>query len=100
MMECELFILCGKFFEGKIEMKEFDQLVGTQLKTMDQLLDLQTELERYQAIQRSLKEKGEQEEIQKQIQRTQQALRGMQELFEQQTKQIIDFFQKEKSIHN
>ncbi|WP_028399857.1 YgaB family protein [Ectobacillus panaciterrae] len=81
-------------------MSEFDRLVGTQLKTMDQLLDLQTKLERYQMMQRSLKDGAEHQEIQERIQQTQQELRGVQEMFEQQTKQIIDSFQKEKFIHN
>lgn len=81
-------------------MMEFDRLVGTQLKTMDRLLDLQMELERYQHLEPNLTEVTQQEELQRQIEKVQQELHSMQGVFEQQTKQIIASFQKGKCIHN
>ncbi|UOY91815.1 stress-induced protein [Ectobacillus sp. JY-23] len=74
-------------------MNEFDRLVEAQLKTMDQLLDLQTTLERYQTALRT----GE--DVAEKISDTKQQLQGIQELFEIQTKQIIESFERDQAVH-
>ncbi|MDG4657216.1 YgaB family protein [Ectobacillus antri] len=74
-------------------MNEFDRLVEAQLKTMDQLLDLQTTLERYQIAFRT----GE--DVAEKILDTKQQLQGIQELFEIQTKQIIESFERDQAVH-
>ncbi|MFX3623314.1 MAG: YgaB family protein [Ectobacillus sp.] len=80
-------------------MREFDRLVGEQLKIMNELLDLQMELERYQRMSRIMKDHVKLEEIQEHIQKTQRNLHTLQEAFEQQTHEVIQSFQKEKVIH-
>ena len=81
-------------------MKQFDLLVSEQLKTMDQLLNLQTELERYKSL-KYLRERERDEEslreLRVEIQKRQQELHLLHQTFEQQTKQVIESFQQERS---
>ncbi len=81
-------------------MKQFDLLVSEQLKTMDQLLDLQTELERYKSLEYLREGERDEEslrELRVEIQKRQQELHQLHLIFEQQTKQVIESFQQEKS---
>jgi len=80
--------------------KQFDLLVSEQLKTMDQLLDLQTELERYKSLEYLREQERDEEslrELRVEIQKRQQELQLLHQTFEQQTKQVIESFQQEKS---
>lgn len=81
-------------------MKQFDLLVSEQLKTMDQLLDLQMELERYKNLEYLREQERDEEslrELRVEIQKRQQELYLLHQTFEQQTKQVIESFQQEKS---
>lgn len=81
-------------------MKQFDLLVSEQLKTMDQLLDLQMELERYKNLEYLREQERDEEslrELRAEIQKRQQELYLLHQTFEQQTKQVIESFQQEKS---
>lgn len=77
-------------------MKTFNRLVGEQLKTMDRLLELQAELERYQKIQREnthLQDEAKQLFIQKEVEQTKNELTAIQEIFEKQTEDVIRSYQ-------
>ncbi|MDQ0220849.1 hypothetical protein ELQ35_21085 [Peribacillus cavernae] len=78
-------------------MKEFDRLINEQLKTMDKLLFLQSEIERCQEIEqqlRSLQEQTEIEPINEEIIRMKKELSGIQDIFEQQTEEVIRYYQE------
>ncbi|CAM4337783.1 stress-induced protein [Bacillus manliponensis] len=82
-------------------MNLFDNLVGEQLKTMDELLKLQTHLEHYQQIINSKNEKTDTKElhfIRQEILKTELELKALQEKFEKQTKAVIQSFENEKAI--
>jgi HD superfamily phosphohydrolase YqeK len=82
-------------------MKLFNDLVTAQMKTMDQLLYLQGEVERCEAFKEELvklqdeaKMKGLEEEIEK----MKNELKDIQQTFERQTMEVIESFEKEKKI--
>ncbi|PLT33015.1 YgaB family protein [Bacillus sp. V5-8f] len=78
-------------------MKEFDRLINEQLKTMEKLLFLQSEIERCQEIEQQLRDLQEQTEldsINDEIIRMKQELSGIQDMFEQQTEEVIRFYQE------
>ncbi|PLR95402.1 YgaB family protein [Bacillus sp. T33-2] len=78
-------------------MDQFNQLVTTQLKTMDKLLDIQSELEKCQQIEeelQSLQQETELEEIRAEIQRMKNELSDIHRIFEQQTEEVIRSYQE------
>ena len=84
-------------------MKDFDKLVGEQLETMDELLKLQSHLEKYQQIEMNEKDTWAKKElhfIRQEIYRTEVALKMLHEKFEEQTNSVIQSFTTEKMISN
>ncbi|MGE6346549.1 YgaB family protein [Bacillus mycoides] len=84
-------------------MNDFDKLVGEQLETMDELLKLQSHLEKYQQIEMSERDTCDKKElhfIRQEIYRTEMALKLLHEKFEQQTNNVIQSFEIEKIISN
>ncbi|ABY41708.1 YgaB family protein [Bacillus mycoides] len=84
-------------------MNDFDKLVGEQLETMDELLKLQSHLEKYQQIEMSGRDTCDKKElhfIRQEIYRTEIALKLLHEKFEQQTNNVIQSFETEKIISN
>ncbi|KUP08512.1 hypothetical protein Q75_02500 [Bacillus coahuilensis p1.1.43] len=82
-------------------MERFTFLVGEQLKTMDQLLFLQSEIERCQDIQRELEEMEQEAELESllnEIKRKKEELRQIQRQFEYQTEAVIESYQNEKEL--
>lgn len=77
------------------ELSRFDLLVTEQLETMDKLLKLQSEIERYQQMESGLLcEKDERlHSVQKEINRMKLELEMVQKLFEQQTEEVIKTYQ-------
>ncbi|ALC80406.1 MULTISPECIES: YgaB family protein [Bacillus] len=78
-------------------MAVFEELVGRQMKIMDKLLALQSDIERCQEFEKTLTALGEMEELealQKEIACKKRELDEIQELFQKQTKQVIMTFQK------
>ncbi|MFY4776482.1 YgaB family protein [Metabacillus sp. RGM 3146] len=77
-------------------METFNMLVGEQLKTMDRLLELQSELERCQEIQREVthfQDEATKLSIQKEVEQTKKELSAIQEIFEKQTEDVIRSYQ-------
>ncbi|MDQ0273607.1 YgaB family protein [Cytobacillus purgationiresistens] len=77
-------------------MKKFDLLVEEQMKTMEQLLFLQSELERCEEIEvqlMSLQEGTELESVQYEIIRMKDELKEIHQLFENQTEAVIASYQ-------
>jgi hypothetical protein len=73
-------------------MSRFDHLVREQLKTMEKLLFLQSEIERCQQLELELKElhnKTELETIKEEIQKMKIELKDIQNMFEIQTEEVI-----------
>jgi hypothetical protein len=73
-------------------MSKFDQLVSEQLRTMDKLLFLQSEIERCQELELELGELHNQTEllsIKQEIQKMKSELREIQLTFERQTEEVI-----------
>ncbi|ENQ3107673.1 protein of unknown function [Bacillus sp. 491mf] len=81
-------------------MKQFDELVGEQLRTMDELLKLQVHLERYQHLEMNEQDAKELHFIRQEIQRTGRTLKSLQLKFEQQTTAVIHAFENEKILPN
>ncbi|WP_299094688.1 YgaB family protein [uncultured Metabacillus sp.] len=70
----------------------FDQLVGEQLKTMDKLLYLQSEIERCQDIMKrmnALQDEAKIDSIQDEIEEMKLELNRIQQVFEKQTEEVI-----------
>jgi hypothetical protein len=77
-------------------MNEFNHLVSEQMKTMEKLLYLQSELERCQVIEEELKilqEETELDSVQYEIERMKIELREIQQIFEKQTEEVIRSYQ-------
>jgi short-subunit dehydrogenase involved in D-alanine esterification of teichoic acids len=77
-------------------MDQFNELVSTQLKTMDKLLYLQSELERCQQIEKqliTLRQNTELEEIREEIDRMKTELKDIHRIFEEQTEEVIRSYQ-------
>jgi predicted RNA-binding protein with RPS1 domain len=73
-------------------MSRFDHLVREQLKTMDKLLFLQSEIERCGELELELKElhnKTELQSIKEEIQKMKLELKDIQNKFEMQTEEVI-----------
>lgn len=77
-------------------MSHFDLLVGQQLETMDQLLFLQSEIERCQEIElelQRLQEQAQLKSVREEITSMKIQLREIQRTFEEQTAEIIKTYQ-------
>ncbi|MDQ0246941.1 YgaB family protein [Priestia abyssalis] len=77
-------------------MSHFDLLVGQQLETMDQLLFLQSEIERCQEIEfelQKLQEEAQLKSVREEITSMKIQLREIQRTFEEQTAEIIKTYQ-------
>lgn len=77
-------------------MSDFDLLVGQQLETMDQLLFLQSEIERCQEIEfelQKLQEEAQLKSVREEITSMKIQLREIQRTFEEQTAEIIKTYQ-------
>ncbi|YCA44173.1 hypothetical protein M1E11_02905 [Bacillus sp. JZ8] len=79
-------------------MQKFDQLVVKQMKTMDELLFIQSEIERCQEIERELlilQEETKLNSLQEEISIMKQQLKDIQTTFQNQTASIIETYEKE-----
>ena len=82
---------------GTVE--EFNRLVTEQMKTMDKLLFLQSELERCQDIEiqiRKLEQENELESVHMELSEMKDELRQLQKMFEMQTEDVIRSYQEMK----
>lgn len=78
-------------------MDKFNELVSTQMQTMEKLLYLQSELERCQEIEKqldALKQNAELEELRAEIDRKKLELQEIHRMFEKQTEEVIHTYQK------
>jgi YgaB-like protein len=78
-------------------MENFNSLVSEQMKTMEKLLYLQSELERCQEIEEELKaiqQETELESVQYEIIRMKEELKQIHRIFEEQTEEVIRSYQK------
>lgn len=78
-------------------MDKFNELVSTQMQTMEKLLYLQSELERCQEIEKqldTLKQNAELEELRVEIDRKKQELHEIHTMFEKQTEEVIHTYQE------
>ncbi|USK36140.1 hypothetical protein LIT25_03270 [Bacillus sp. F19] len=77
-------------------MKDFDQLVGNQLQTMEKLLCLQSEIERCQQLKEQLSNLPDEikcKEIESEIDFMKDELHVIQKVFEKQTEEVILSYQ-------
>ena len=80
-------------------MEEFNRLITEQMKTMDKLLFLQSELERCQDIEKQLKkleQENELESVQMELSKMKDELKEIQKMFEMQTEDVIRSYQEMK----
>ncbi|RBP93262.1 YgaB-like protein [Cytobacillus firmus] len=78
-------------------MENFNSLVSEQMKTMEKLLYLQSELERCQEIEEELKaiqQETELESVQYEISRMKEELKEIHRIFEEQTEEVIRSYQE------
>jgi uncharacterized coiled-coil DUF342 family protein len=78
-------------------MDKFNELVSTQMQTMEKLLYLQSELERCQEIEKqldALKQNAELEELRGEIDRMKLELKEIHQMFEKQTEEVINTYQE------
>ena len=78
-------------------MEDFNRLVAEQMKTMEKLLFLQIELERYHQIEKQLIDHQQQtklERIQGEIASMKQELNEIDQIFEKQTEEVIKTYQE------
>ncbi|MEW8971593.1 YgaB family protein [Mesobacillus jeotgali] len=78
-------------------MDKFNELVFTQMQTMEKLLYLQSELERCQEIEKqldALKQSAELEELRMEIDLKKQDLQEIHRMFEKQTEEVIHTYQE------
>ena len=81
-------------------MNEFDRLISEQLRTMDKLLFLQSEIERCQQIEQelcALQEFSEGDSVREVIKQKRNELAEIQAVFEKQTEEVIRHFQMEQT---
>lgn len=77
----------------------FEQLVGEQLKTMDKLLYLQSEIERCQDIKNqliALQDEVKVHSVQDEIEQMKIELNRIQEIFEKQTEEVIRTYENQR----
>lgn len=80
-------------------MSSFNQIISEQMKTMEQLLYLQSEIERCQELEAQLvelQEEAELESLKKEIADMKSELRKIQKIFESQTDEVIRTYQESK----
>ena len=80
-------------------MEEFNRLITEQMKTMDKLLFLQSELERCQDIEiqlKKLEQDNELESVQMELSKMKDELKELQKMFEMQTEDVIRSYQEAK----
>ncbi|WP_453991053.1 YgaB family protein [Bacillus nitroreducens] len=73
-------------------MSNFNDLVGEQLKTMDKLLFIQSEIERCQELEKQILELQKETELKtlkEEIKQMQEELAQIHDLFQQQTEEVI-----------
>jgi len=78
-------------------MEEFDRLISEQLKTMDKLLLLQSEIEKCQEIEQqlyALQELKQIDTIAEEVHRMKKELSSIQHIFERQTEDVIRYYQE------
>lgn len=78
-------------------MDKFNELVSTQMQTMEKLLYLQSELERCQEIEKqldALKQSAELEDLRMEIDRKKHDLKEIHRMFEKQTEEVIHTYQE------
>ncbi len=78
-------------------MNHFDELVGEQLKTMDKLLFIQSEIERCQQLEgelQLLQNETELKSIQDEILRMKVELQHIHQMFEKQTEEVVKAYQE------
>lgn len=83
-------------------MNDFNRLISDQMKTMDKLLEIQSELERCQEIEQELiklQEETKIEDVQTEIIRMKKELREIHQIFEQQTEEVIRSYQELNVIY-
>lgn len=81
-------------------MEEFNRLINAQLKTMEKLLYVQSEIERCQDIEKQFLAKQEEDKvmaIQEEIQDRKKELTKIHETFERQTEDVIRYYQQEQA---
>jgi hypothetical protein len=77
-------------------MNHFEELVGEQLKTMDKLLFIQSEIERCQQLEaelQSLQKQTELRTIQEEIIQMKIELQKIHQMFERQTEEVVKSYQ-------
>ena len=78
-------------------MEEFNRLITEQMKTMDKLLFLQSELERCEDIEIQLKrleQENELESVHMELSKMKDELKELQKMFEMQTEDVIRSYQE------
>lgn len=93
----ELINIIGERGEASVDL--FERLVNEQLKTMDKLLFLQSEIERCQAIEKQLielQQEAKLQSIQEEICQMKRQLKEIQKMFEKQTEEVILSYQNER----
>ncbi|MGE7122405.1 YgaB family protein [Peribacillus sp. NPDC046944] len=81
-------------------MEEFNRLINAQLKTMERLLYVQSEIERYQDIEKQFLTNQEEDKavaVQEEIQQRKMELKTIHETFERQTEDVIRCYQQEQA---
>lgn len=87
--------------EGAKKMKAFNELIMDQMKTMDQLLDLQTEIERCQDLEQELielQEEAKLDSLKNEIKLMKKELDTIHKTFEEQTDNVIRQYQELKIL--
>jgi hypothetical protein len=80
---------------------KFEQLVTSQMRTMDKLLFLQSEIERCKKVEQELiilQEKGKLRSISIEILEMKKELKQVQEKFQEQTNEVIRTYQEKKVL--
>ena len=78
-------------------MEEFNRLITEQMKTMDKLLFLQSELERCEDIEiqlKKLEQENELESVHRELSKMKDELKELQKMFETQTEDVIRSYQE------
>ncbi|MGE8207586.1 YgaB family protein [Heyndrickxia sp. NPDC080065] len=80
-------------------MKQFNELIQGQMQTMEQMLNLQTEIERCQELEQELiehQEKEKLESLKSEISQMKKELNKIHKIFESQTDDVIRQYQEFK----
>jgi phage-related tail protein len=83
------------------ELSQFNKLITDQLKTMDKLLFLQSEIERCQEIEKELAELQQQSKLDSvsiEIFKMKEELKEIQQVFQDQTTEVIQMYSEEKVL--